>query len=95
MVVSDKEAQQREKIFDFVEKDMLSTKVMLPNSWVFKLDGCIPSGKYSTQLVGSIINMIAIRTLLYMQECRIEEMHVLGDDSLTFVPTGDMERFFS
>ena len=65
---------------------------MLPDSTVIRLHGCIPSGWYFTQLIGSIVNMIVTRTLYSLQGIIVNDFRVLGSHSLSFLNRPDFEH---
>lgn len=69
------------RAFDWIEDYFINTRIMLPDGTVFRKKHGLPSGSYLTQLIGSICNMLAVKTLLRIQSIVVSKIRVLGDDS--------------
>jgi len=53
-------------LFAWVRDVFCNARLMLPNSEAYQLDGCIPSGSYFTQLIGSMVNLVVTQSLYYL-----------------------------
>lgn len=60
---TDDKASEYKRAFNFVRQNFIHTKIMLPDGTVLRKDQGVPSGSYFTQIVGSLANLILIRTL--------------------------------
>jgi len=61
---------------------------MLPDGSCYKKSHGIPSGSFFTQIIGSIVNYIAVRALDFYNEWNGRRFKVLGDDSSFLIPMG-------
>jgi hypothetical protein len=68
---------------------------MLPDGTIVTKSKGLPSGSMYTQLVGSLINLLVIRTLFKIMNIPIKWLRVLGDDSHTIVNKHMYEKYFS
>lgn len=48
------------KPWNYIKEYFINTSLLLSNGEVWQKSGCIPSGSYFTQLIGSIVNWIII-----------------------------------
>jgi hypothetical protein len=48
------------RVFQFIKKYFINTKMMLPNGDIYQKADGLPSGSTFTSLIGSIVNMIVI-----------------------------------
>jgi hypothetical protein len=88
VVGGDHMAQKNFKIKNWLKTYFKKTKVMLPDGSVYAKSHGIPSGSFFTQIIGSIVNYIVVRTLDYFNGWGGRRFRVLGDDSSFLVPNG-------
>lgn len=80
--MTEEETNRYKRAFQWIKHVFMNSKIMLPNGELYQLDGCIPSGSYFTQLIGSMINLVVTMTLYRLQGIEAQRIRVLGDDSL-------------
>jgi len=78
--ISPAEAKRWMRVLDLLEEFFTHTPVLTPDGKLFWIDGSVPSGSGFTQLVDSIVAMIAARYVAGVTGCTIRHIKSLGDD---------------
>jgi len=79
---SKRSRQKWRNVWDGMKWYFINTPILMPDGRMFRKHRGVPSGSWFTQLIDSVVNYILIEYLAGCQEQEIEELKVLGDDSV-------------
>jgi hypothetical protein len=79
-----KMTEKEQNIFNYLKRNFIKSKIVLPDGSVVMKETGIPSGSSFTSLIGSIVNYIIIKTVMKRLDLKDEDYDALvfGDDSL-------------
>jgi hypothetical protein len=82
----------REIMWKLIEYYFINTPVLMPDGRAFRKAMGVPSGSAFTQLIDSIVNSIYVYFTAYLQRADVRELRVLGDDSVFFSKSFDVQK---
>jgi len=85
-------ARKYRKAWNWLKWNFIHTKIMDFDGTMYHKNHGIPSGSFFTQLVGSVVNMIACHFLMSLSGVKIQKERYLGDDSLLFVERNQFDK---
>jgi hypothetical protein len=86
--------ESEHKTIDWICYHFIHTKLYMPDGTIVQKCKGIPSGSYFTQIIGSLVNMLMIRTWQYSQFKGKPNIYTLIEDELSYMVMGDDNILF-
>lgn len=82
-------------ILDWICYHFIHTKIYMPDGTIKQKAKGIPSGSYFTQIVGSLVNMVVVRTYLYRKFGNDVNKYATVEGQMSFMVMGDDNVVFT